>query len=228
MLKPLRDLRHSVFYGMIMKKNVPLLALGDETTGCQWTFCPVSLSENSIIYSGGIGKDVTFDHALADRFGSRIWLFDPSPTGRETMSLPENRRPEFEYVCVGLSGQDQTLNLAPPTNPEEGSWFSTSGSSEKSVSVACKCLSTLMSELGHSHIDLLKIDIEGPEYEVLDDLLARRIPVNQICVEYHHGMLPGIRRSQTIRSVFKLISSGYYLIHKVGNNHTFIRKELLQ
>jgi len=80
-----------------------------------------------------------------------------------------------------------------------------------------------MRENGHDHLDLLKLDIEGSEYAVLDDLLKQRIPVRQICVEYHNGTLPGIRRSQTIRSILKLLARGYKLIDYEGGNHTFLR-----
>ena len=227
-MKILRDLRHDLFYRAIMRKNVPLLALGDESTGCQWTFCPAGLSAGSIIYSGGVGKDITFEHGLADRFGCQIWLFDPSPTGENTMRLAENIRPEFHYERVGISGKDGAIHLAPPTNPEEGSWFAAEGASAERVSVECKSLASLMKANGHDHIDLLKLDIEGPEYAVIEDILANRLSVHQICVEYHHGMLPGIRRSQTIRSLGSLLLAGYCLIYKIGNNHTFIRKCLLR
>jgi len=227
MLKLLRDIRHSLFYSVVMRKDIPLLACGDESTGCQWTFCPTGLSRSSIVYSGGVGRDVTFDHGVADRFGCEFWLFDPSPTGKETMELPANQRPEFHFVPVGISARDEILHLAPPTNPEEGSWFSAPASSEGLVSVECQCLSTLMQKHGHDHIDLLKLDIEGPEYVVIDDLLDRHLDIRQICVEYHHGMLPGFTRSQTIKSLLRLLSNGYQLIHKVGNNHTFIKKNLI-
>jgi len=227
MLKSIRDIRHSLFYGIITQIDVPLLALGNESTGCCWTFCPTGLESSSIVYCGGVGRDVTFDHAIADRFRCQIWLFDPSPTGKETMSHEVNCRPEFQFLPVGISARDEIRYLAPPTNPEEGSWFASSFSRSGFVSVECQSLSTLMQRHGHNHIDLLKIDIEGPEYEVIDDLLERKLDIRQICVEYHHGILPGITRTQTIKSILRLLSSGYRLIHKVGNNHTFIKKTVL-
>jgi FkbM family methyltransferase len=227
MLKSIRDIRHSLFYRFIMQQDASLLALGDASTGCQWTFCPIGLSSSSIVYCGGVGRDVTFDHAIADRFHCQIWLFDPSPTGKETMSLEVNRRPEFCFVPVGISARDEILRLAPPTNPKEGSWFASSSSMGGLVSVECHSLYTLMQRHGHDHIDLLKIDIEGPEYEVIDDMLDHKLDVRQICVEYHHGILPGFTRMQTIKSILRLLSNGYCLIHKVGNNHTFIKKTLL-
>ena len=82
-----------------------------------------------------------------------------------------------------------------------------------------------MAENQHDRIDLLKLDIEGSEYDVIEHILERRIPVRQICVEYHHGILPGIRRSDTIRSMIKLARRGYQLVHQEGANHTLIAKQ---
>jgi hypothetical protein len=111
--------------------------------------------------------------------------------------------------------------MAPPLNGQGNSWFARSDSTGK-LDVPCTDLLSLMRQNHHKHIDLLKLDIEGSEYEVIDDFLKRRIPVRQICVEFHHGILPGFRRSQTIHSIFKLISRVYKLISKEGANHTFI------
>ncbi|HEY4896560.1 MAG TPA: hypothetical protein VII01_10770 [Solirubrobacteraceae bacterium] len=41
-----------------------------------------------------------------------------------------------------------------------------------------------MGELGHDHIDLLKVSVEGSEYEILGDVLAKSIPVGILCVEF--------------------------------------------
>lgn len=55
-----------------------------------------------------------------------------------------------------------------------------------------KSLPSIMAELQHSWIDILKMDIEGAEYDVLPALvthysaLNQRIPVTQAQIEYHH------------------------------------------
>lgn len=55
-----------------------------------------------------------------------------------------------------------------------------------------KSLPTIMADLGHSWVDILKMDVEGAEYDVLPSLLthysalSRSIPVTQAQVEYHH------------------------------------------
>ena len=79
-----------------------------------------------------------------------------------------------------------------------------------------------MKQNGHKQIDLLKLDIEGSEYEVLDELLKERLAVRQICVEYHHNIVPGISRTQSVWSILRLKARGYRLIDQTGNNHTFV------
>jgi FkbM family methyltransferase len=219
--KKLKDLRHHLFYNLLLKRHFKLVTLCAPGSICPWTICPSGLNAKSIVYSGGIGSDITFEHELVKQFGCDIVLCDPSPTGLKTMALPENKIPQFHYFPVALAAHSGQLNMAPPLNGQGNSWFARSDSTGK-LDVPCTDLLSLMRQNHHKHIDLLKLDIEGSEYEVIDDFLKRRIPVRQICVEFHHGILPGFRRSQTIHSIFKLISRVYKLISKEGANHTFI------
>ena len=222
-----RDIRYHVFYGALTKRGFPLIELGNRGTGCAWTLCPGGLSAGSIVYSAGVGKDITFEHALASRFDCRVFLFDPSPTGMETMALPENKIPQFTFSPTALAGKRGVLKFAPPRpgSEEEGSW-SVQRKDTATLEVPCTDLSTLLQINGHDHIDLLKIDIEGCEYEVIDDLLNRRIPVKQLLVEFHYDNihLPGIRRKDAIRAILKMRRGGYHLLIRDGSNHTFLRK----
>lgn len=222
-LRTLKDLRYRLFYGLMQKRGFPLVSMGNPDTGCAWTFCPRGLGPGSIIYSGGVGRDVTFEHALVKNFGCNVVLFDPSPTGLETMALPENQIPQFRHHAVALAEKSGTLRFAPPKEEQEGSWF-TAPEGEATIEVPCVDLATLMQRNGHDHIDLLKIDIEGAEYGVLDDLLRRKLRVGQVLVEFHHLNLPGIRRSQTIRAIVKMSMASYRLLDQQGGNHTFLHR----
>jgi FkbM family methyltransferase len=221
-LDKLKTWRYQAFYRALVQQAFEKVTLGNPVGDCAWTFCPEYLGARSIVYSGGVGNDISFEHELVKRFGCEIVLCDPSPTAARTMSLPENRIRQFHFCPVALANYTGTLRLSTPLNGDGDWWLSNHLAGD--LEVACTDLPTLMSGHRHHHIDLLKLDIEGSEYSVLDDLLARRIPVRQLCVEYHHGLLPGIRRGRTIMSILKLLRHGYRLIDQTVANHTFLRK----
>jgi FkbM family methyltransferase len=218
--KTLRHLRYKVFYGLLLNRRFSLVTLGDQSYGVQWTLCPAGLNHNSVVYSGGVGEDISFEHALAKNYGCNVVLLDPSPTGLKTMARPENQIPQFRFLPLALAARSGKLKLAPP--PEGGISWSAWNEGAQTLEVECTDLQSLMQKNGHTHIDLLKLDIEGCEYEVIDDLLKRRIPVRQICADFDYGYVPGVRRSQAIRSILKLIARGYKLVFQEGCNHTFV------
>ncbi|HEV2455291.1 MAG TPA: hypothetical protein VGY98_13590, partial [Verrucomicrobiae bacterium] len=153
----LRDLRYKIFYGAILSKGCRLTELGNRQGYFQWTFCPDGLGPGSIVYSGGVGKDLSFEKGLVKEYGCPVVLFDGTPTGNQTMSLPENNLPQFKYNRAALADKPGKLHLTPPESSEEGSW-SLQNAGTATIEVPCIDLSTLMEQNGHSHIDLLKID----------------------------------------------------------------------
>ena len=84
-------------------------------------------------------------------------------------------------------------------------------------------LGTILKMLGHSCIDLLKMDIEGAEYDVLADLLTQRIPVKQILVEFHHRW-PQIGVDKTRQAIHALNAAGYkiFSVSPGGEEYSFL------
>src|SRR5262245_47284172 len=90
---------------LLLRRGYPLATYGDEKVFCHYTFCPEGLNSKSVIYSGGVGQDISFEHELFKNFGCNVILFDPSPIGLETMKLPKNNLPQFRLFPVGLAGK---------------------------------------------------------------------------------------------------------------------------
>src|SRR5262245_12102984 len=221
--KRLRDLRYKLFYRMALSRRFDLVTLGAPESICKWTICPTGLGPNSIVYSAGVGSDITFEHALVQRYGCKVVLIDPSPTGAKTMELAENKINQFSFLPIALSGRSGRLTLAPPLDSEGDSWFAAKETAG-SLDVACEDIGSLMRRNHHPHIDLLKLDIEGCEYEVIESIVKLRLPIWQVAVEFHHGILPGFTRGQTIQSMLKLMKRGYALVDQTGANHTFVAR----
>jgi hypothetical protein len=81
-----------------------------------------------------------------------------------------------------------------------------------------------MKRLGHTTIDVLKMDIEGAEYEVIEDIVSSRISINQILVEFHHRF-PTIGIEKTKNAIKQLNKAGYkiFSISESGQEYSFIK-----
>jgi len=198
---------------------------GKETVGSadQWTLITQVLPMEPVVFSAGVGRDMTFELEMTRRFNATVHVFDPSPTGRETASRPENQRDLVHFHAIGWAGSDG--DVAFRAAGADGSLSKPEGT-ETGDRLPCQRVSTLMRDLGIAQLDVLKMDIEGFEYEVLEDILAARIRVDQICLEFHH-FLPRIPHSRTLRSILALWRAGYVLIHKTRCDYTFARRALL-
>jgi hypothetical protein len=69
-----------------------------------------------------------------------------------------------------------------------------------------------MDELGHRHLDLLKLDIEGAEYEVLESLEAEGIVSRILCVEFHRTPLISamVRAARKLSKDYLPLSVSYF------------------
>lgn len=193
-----------------------------------WVICPDLLDEDSIIYCVGIGTDVTFDVGLIEQLGCRVSAMDPTPTSLEwvrAQSLPA----KLDVIECGLAAHDGVLTLFEPSDPSHVSHsvFETRAGVE-SVDVPVARLSTLMDQLGHDHVDLLKMDIEGAEYDVIDDIVGSGIVVGQVLVEFHH-FRDEIPVDKTSRAISSLRDAGYRLfsISASGYEYSFVHESKL-
>ncbi|PYI89389.1 MAG: hypothetical protein DME26_01395 [Verrucomicrobia bacterium] len=220
LVRLLKDLRFRLFYLLLSRTRVPLVTLGDE---CQWTFCDIGIGSGSLVLCAGAGHDISFEKALMTAYRCKVVLLDPSPTGIATVQR-ENIPPEqLHFMPVGLAGENGLLGFRDPRDPREGS-FRDGQNQAGAVRLHCKSLLTTMSELRWTHIDLLKIDIEGFEYAVIQDLLRKRLDVLQLCVEFHYGLASGHTRQEMVRNILALRRAGYDLVHHRHQDHTFLRR----
>ncbi|HOK79826.1 MAG TPA: FkbM family methyltransferase [bacterium] len=203
--------------------KIETIALGKE----KYVICPNLLTSRSIIYSAGIGDDISFDLDIIKNFGAHVFGFDPSPVSIawvEKYNLPL----EFRFFPYGISDHDGEMLMYPPENPESTSFSLCRKTSSEPFEVPVMRLATIMKELGHVNIDLLKLDIEGGEYAVIADIEESDIRPGQIIVEFHHRFSEiGISKTKT--SLKQLKKAGYKIVHidPRGYVYSFIHRNLL-
>jgi hypothetical protein len=86
-----------------------------------------------------------------------------------------------------------------------------------------------MQTFGHADVSLLKLDVEGAEYEILASLLDGNMHPAILCVEFDEGYQPldDGYLTRILNQVRRMKTHGYLLTYIDGWNMTFIHKRIL-
>eukprot|EP01052_Picozoa_sp_SAG31_P056420 SAG31_NODE_16147_length_721_cov_1.009646_1_plen_178_part_10 len=128
-----------------------------------------------------------------------VHSFDPTPTGKEHIAKLRNSGDlpaRMSYHELGIAHFDGEVSLykSQKTQHDKGRQYTReatsgrNGDSPNTVTFPVKRISSVMQRLGHSYIDMLKIDTEGGEFEDVlglseDGVLDR---VGAFCAEFHY------------------------------------------
>jgi len=193
--------------------------LGSDYGG--WTIEKGSVSKETIVYSFGVGEDVSFDIALIEKYNAIVHAFDPTPKSIEWVKDNVSKS-EFILHEYGISDFDGEIQFNPPTNPDHISHtiLDRNETHKNAITVPVRNLATIMHLLGHNHVDILKMDIEGAEYDVVENMIAAGIFPNQLLIEYHHRF-SGVGITKTSDSIQKLREVGYALFSISETNEEY-------
>ena len=211
------------FIKLILKKEYPFKVqvklkkqwMGNSYGG--FYVAPEFLNKNSIVYSIGIGEDISFDNDLIALCKCSIHGFDPTPKSIKWVksnTLPTN----FVFHEYGIDSQNGLVTFYLPKNPNyvSGTVHKTDHSNSESITVPMKNITTITNELGHTYIDILKMDIEGSEYSVIPNILASGIKIKQILIEFHHRFFEDGFKKNT--EIINLLNSNGYKIFAASDS----------
>ncbi|KAA3632126.1 MAG: FkbM family methyltransferase [Proteobacteria bacterium] len=188
-----------------------------------WSACIEDMDEESVVYSFGAGTDISFDLDFHERTGAEVHIFDPTPRSIEWMHAQRLPARVFFHE-YGVGATDGTIDFFPPRRASS-SHFSPvrrylSRPRDGVVTAPVYRFSTIAARLGHDHVALVKMDIEGGEYDVIDDMLRAETSFDQLLVEYHHAYST-IPISRTVDSVTGLDRAGYRCFYISDRTYEF-------
>lgn len=214
--------RRLACHGVAARLSVPTVS--DGARSGVWVVCPDGITPDGVVYSFGVGDNIAWDLAMIRRFGVEVHAFDPTPASVRWVrgqALP----PRFHFHEYGLAAHDGALRFSAPRKAREVNFRPARDDSAGagSVTAPVRRLASIWEQLGRRPIDVLKMDIEGGEYEVIEDLLSSAVPVRQLLVEFHHHF-PSVGLEMTLRAVRALESAGFRIFHisKRGLEFSFL------
>lgn len=189
--------------------SLPTVYLGSDRAG--YNIFPSHLNSRSIVYSFGLGDDISFDLDIIKRFGSQVFGSDPTPKSIQylkTLKLPDQLK-IFEFAIADYDGE---IELFYPRNQQHVSLLSGNDGQRdgRSQKFPCVTLKSFMALNNHHHIDLLKMDIKGPEFAIIKQLLDDKISFNQLIVEFTPEIFP--KGKQMVEETISLLAvHGYHV-----------------
>jgi FkbM family methyltransferase len=205
-------------------RHRPMTRIGTVYGG--WSVPEGVLNRDSICYCAGCGEDISFDLGLIERYGCQVFAFDPTPRAVTFVERTAGMNPAYHFLDVGLWSRDETLKFYAPQDPRHVSHSLVNlQHTTQFIEVRVKRLMQLMEANRHRRLDLLKLDIEGAEYAVLDSIAEDELHIRVLCVEFDEYWHPqDSDYLQRIRRYVKaLLSRGYEMVSTTGNaNYTFM------
>jgi FkbM family methyltransferase len=211
--------------GIVVEVERPQFAAGARSG--VWVVDPTALGPDSVVYSFGVGDNVAWDLAMIEHFGCTVHAFDPTP--RAAAWLSTQRLPvAFRHHALALAAHDGELAFLAPRKPRDVNFAPLQpGDARAAFRAPAARLLTIAQQLGHDRVDVLKLDIEGGEYDVLPDLLAHAPRVLQLLVEFHHGSSDrgDVPLQRTVDAVAALRAAGFRAFHvsRRGLELSFVR-----
>lgn len=226
-------------------RKLPMVRIGTEYGG--WYCYRPLLTPESTAMCCGAGEDVSFDVALNAEWGMRIVCVDPTPrsirhvasllaanrqgcqalieSGPLQYEMAGFREKNFTFVERAVWSKDGTLDLFAPKDPAHVSYSAVNlQHTVDKIQVRSSTVPSIIKELGLARLSLLKLDIEGAEYEVLRAMLAAGVLPEQLLVEFDQVNQPLTPWFwvELLRTLHQLRKTGYRLVHRERANYSFI------
>ena len=210
----------------------------------------MNLTENSVVYSGGVGEDMSFDLLLQCKYNCNVLLIDPTNkaikhfdevnqyynnkqlfTGgiqSDYYSCIQSLSPNLDklkYVNIGLWNKKEELKFYKQSNENYVSQSLVENMFGQTYDVVpVDSIKNIMEQQCHTHIDLLKLDIEGAEIETVNQMLDDKIYPTYVLIEFDlllKNKDPGNTTKQLIERM--ITKEGYKMLKNDNLNITFIK-----
>ncbi len=171
-----------------IESKVNLVFLGSDYGGFYVADLFQGNNDDMVIYSFGIGCDLSFSQDALETFPCEVFAFDPTPKSVEYVkghSIMEDRRFHFFNYAIASCNGVASFHLPKNEKHISGSLIKRSTLQEEGIEVEIKTLKCIMDELGHKRITILKLDIEGMEFELFEKMNLDDMRFDQLCLEVH-------------------------------------------
>lgn len=150
------------------------------------------LNENSVVFDLG-GYKGEFSKKIYDKFHCKILIFEPVKSYYDKIEKLFKDNKNVKCFNFGLSGKDEVLKI---NLCEDASSVFKKFDTKNTEIIKLKSILNFINENKIRKVDLIKINIEGGEYELIESLLENKIIsiFNNIQVQFHDFIIKNAKK----------------------------------
>ena len=191
----------------------------------------INTSTNIVTATVGVGEYPDFTNFLIKNYSMKCYVIDPTLRHRPSLEkfAKENSGVSFLPFALGSKTESRTFYES-QTNVSgslQNEHVNVQNDPIKTYEVQVVTMRDLLTRIGNHQISLMKIDIEGEEYDFIKSLSKEDLEqVDQIILEFHHGRaLKKYTISDTRRAIKTVESFGMKSILFNGRDCLFYWKK---
>lgn len=185
---------------------------GDETLRLDYP-----LDSSSVVFDAG-GYEGDFAAAIHERYGCTVHVFEPVEAFYDFLRKRFVGNDRVIVHPFGLGGRTETVTMNLEAN---GSSHVKGGDTSKgTIKAEIVSFSDFIQQEGIQKVDLMKVNIEGAEFDLLDHMLVKGcLPmIGNLQVQFHRFVPDAARRRRAIRNHLKLTHEPTYEFYFVWEN----------
>ncbi len=188
-----------------------------------------NFNENSVAIDVGCAQDADFSKTIINNYGIVCFGIDPTlKHQRELRALEKKLEGSFKYFPFAISANDELITFYESKSNQSGSLIQDHINVKNDEILEYKVqglrIPSLIKKLNLKKVDLLKLDIEGAEYDLLKNTEHKDLlNIDQIFIEFHHHAVSNYSNKDTNFLVRKLMQFGYNSFTYDNHNFLFYR-----
>jgi FkbM family methyltransferase len=173
------------------------------------------LTENSMVFDVG-GYKGGWTDLILEKYNCYIKVFEPHPEHYAILVEKFKDHAKIEVFNYGLGGTTRTMSL---TDSSDGSSIINKNNS-KTIEIKIMAVNEFLASGQYNKVDLIKINIEGAEYELLESILDAGLAgiFENIQVQFHNFFPDAYKRMTAIKKRLKATHYPTYAYRFVWEN----------
>ena len=195
----------------IVRKKLNLRLEYHGNNYCGWSIVANSLNSNSIVVDIGLGEDITFSQSLIKKYKLVVNGYDPTPKSIGYIKRIKPNKFVLNEYGLGTRKEKTKFYLPNDENHVSGSIIREQHLGHQEIDVEMITIGDIFGMLKCDQIDLLKLDIEGAEFDLIEsqEFKEYSAKIDMICIEFHHRW-PSYGIKSTLQAVKTLADLDFY------------------